>query len=76
MEIDLTYQLVKHLFLENVLKNTFIRSAFLNNQINNLADLEDLAKLEFTDKFMVLIEKYQDQIQKKQQEIESKEEVK
>ena len=31
VEIDLTYHLLKHLFLENVLSNSFITSAILNN---------------------------------------------
>jgi len=59
VEVDLTFHLLKHLFLEDVLSNSFIRVMILNNQITTLQDFEQLAKIQFTDKFTSLIEKYQ-----------------
>ena len=51
VEVDLLYQLLKHLFLENVLENQFVKTAILNNQIQTIADFEEMAKLNFTQDF-------------------------
>lgn len=70
IKVDMLFQLVKHLFLEDILDNKMIKSLILNNKIQSTQDFQDLSQLQFSAQFKVTIEKFQENMQKKQQESE------
>lgn len=64
--------MLKHLFLEDILDNVFIKEALLNNWLKSLDDFHKLATLNYSDKFQTMVDKYQSQISQKQKESEKK----
>ena len=63
--IDLNYNFIRCLILDNVLEHPILYQAFLGNQITNMAQLESFSKVSYTQRFQTLLEKLQTQVKDK-----------
>lgn len=68
MTSDLAFHFVRSLFLDGVLENAVITNAILCNQIQSMQDLDSFTKINYTERFQLLIERLKAQIQLKQQQ--------
>ena len=57
--IDMNYNFIRSLFLDRVLENPIIYSAFLENKIANMSQLEAFNKVTYTDRFSTLLDNLQ-----------------
>ena len=66
--IDVNFNFIRSLFLDRVLYNPILYSAFLENKIENMAQLESFNKVSYTDRFKQLLDKLQAQVKQKRVE--------
>ena len=57
--IDVNYNFIRSLFLDKVLENPILYSAFLENKITNMSQLEAFNRVGYTERFQNLLEKLQ-----------------
>ena len=68
--IDVNYNFIRSLFLDRVLENPILYSAFLQNKITNMTQLEQFNRVGYSAKFEELLEKLQSQVKDKRAEAE------
>lgn len=60
--VDLNYNFIRSLILDNVLEHPILLQAFLENKITNMAQLEQFSRVTYTQRFQALLEKLQSQV--------------
>ena len=57
--VDLNYNFIRSLILDNVLEHPILLQAFLENKITNMTQLEQFSRVTYTKRFQTLLEKLQ-----------------